>query len=32
VAQSADRETTGIHRRHALAKIGAESERFRRFI
>src|ERR1700722_9416351 len=26
VAQSADRETTGIHRRYSLAKIGAESE------
>jgi hypothetical protein len=25
VAQSADRETTGIHRRHSLTKIGAES-------
>jgi hypothetical protein len=28
VAQSTDRETTGHHRRHSLAKIGAESERF----
>jgi hypothetical protein len=26
VAQSADREDTGIHRRHSLAKIGAESK------
>jgi hypothetical protein len=26
VARSADREDTGIHRRHSLAKIGAESE------
>ena len=25
VAQSADREDTGVHRRHPLAKIGAES-------
>jgi hypothetical protein len=25
VAQSKDRETTGHHRRHSLAKIGAES-------
>jgi hypothetical protein len=28
VAQSADREDTGIHRRHSLTKIGAESEGF----
>jgi hypothetical protein len=28
VAQSADREATGNHRRHSLAKIGAESEEF----
>jgi hypothetical protein len=26
VARSSDREATGIHRRHSLAKIGAESE------
>jgi hypothetical protein len=26
VARSADREDTGGHRRHSLAKIGAESE------
>src|SRR5271170_4420421 len=26
VAQSADRETTGSHRRNSLAKIGAEGE------
>jgi hypothetical protein len=25
-ARSSDRECTGIHRRHSLAKIGAESE------
>ena len=28
VARSTDREITGIHRRHSLAKIGAESEEF----
>ena len=28
VAQSADREATGNHRRHSLAKIGAESGEF----
>ncbi len=32
VAQGTDRETIGIHRRHSLTKIGAESEAFRRFI
>ncbi len=29
VAQGADREDTGIHRRHSLTKIGAESEEIR---
>src|SRR5580692_11366155 len=27
-ARSSDREGTGIHRRHSLAKIGAEGEKF----
>src|ERR1700733_15478531 len=30
VAQSTDREATGNHRRHSLAKIGAESEKISR--
>ena len=28
VAQGTDREATGTHRRHSLAKIGVEGERF----